>query len=62
MTESYMALDHIPTILTSLDGNLAFEPCWGMTPIVGIQSQSYLASSTRHLTPTLPNLDQVHFQ
>ena len=24
------------------DGNLAFEPCWGVDPITGIQSQSYL--------------------
>jgi iron(III) transport system substrate-binding protein len=24
------------------DGNLAFEPCWGVTPITGVQSQSYL--------------------
>jgi iron(III) transport system substrate-binding protein len=24
------------------DGNLVFEPCWGLQPMVGIQSQSYL--------------------
>jgi iron(III) transport system substrate-binding protein len=25
------------------DGNLAFEPCWGVNPISGAQAQSYLA-------------------
>lgn len=42
MTESYMALGSYSNYPDVLDGNLAFEPCWGMTPIVGIQSQSYL--------------------
>ncbi len=42
MTESYMALGSYSNYPDVLEGNLVFEPCWGMTPIVGIQSQSYL--------------------
>jgi iron(III) transport system substrate-binding protein len=42
MTDSYMALGSYSNYPAVLDGELAFEPCWGMTPVVGIQSQSYL--------------------
>jgi iron(III) transport system substrate-binding protein len=42
MTESYMALGSYSNYPDVLDGNLAFEPCWGVEPIVGIQSQSYI--------------------
>jgi iron(III) transport system substrate-binding protein len=42
MTESYMALGSYSNYPDVLDGNLAFEPCWGLEPIVGIQSQSYV--------------------
>lgn len=42
MTESYMALTSYSNMPDVLDGNLAFEPCWGLTPKVGIQSQSYV--------------------
>lgn len=42
MKESYMALTSYSNMPDVLDGNLAFEPCWGLTPTVGIQSQSYV--------------------
>jgi iron(III) transport system substrate-binding protein len=42
MKESYMALTSYSNMPDVLDGNLAFEPCWGLTPTVGIQAQSYV--------------------
>jgi iron(III) transport system substrate-binding protein len=42
MTESYMALGSYSNYPDVQDGNLVFEPCWGIEPIVGIQSQSYI--------------------
>lgn len=42
MTDSYMAITSYSNMPDVLDGNLAFEPCWGLTPTVGIQSQSYV--------------------
>lgn len=42
MTENYMALTSYSNMPDVLEGNLAFEPCWGLTPKIGIQSQSYV--------------------
>ncbi|HOV07178.1 MAG TPA: ABC transporter substrate-binding protein, partial [Anaerolineaceae bacterium] len=42
MTESYMALTSYSNMADVVEGNLAFEPCWGLNPILGVQSQSYL--------------------
>jgi iron(III) transport system substrate-binding protein len=42
MKESYLAFTSYSNYPDVIDGNLAFEPCWGVTPIVGVQSQSYL--------------------
>jgi iron(III) transport system substrate-binding protein len=42
MTDSYMALTSYSNMTDVLEGNLAFEPCWGLSPTVGIQSQSYV--------------------
>lgn len=42
MTESYMALTSYSNMSDVVEGNLAFEPCWGLLPKVGIQSQSYV--------------------
>ena len=42
MTESYMALTSYSNMADVVEGLLAFEPCWGLKPMVGIQSQSYL--------------------
>jgi len=42
MTESYMALTSYSNMADVLEGALAFEPCWGLTPTVGVQSQSYV--------------------
>jgi len=42
MTESYLALTSYSNMADVMDGVLAFEPCWGLTPTVGVQSQSYV--------------------
>lgn len=42
MTNSYMALTSYSNMADVLEGNLVFEPCWGLKPNLGIQSQSYL--------------------
>jgi len=42
MTESFMALTSYSNMADVMEGNLAFEPCWGLKPMLGIQSQSYL--------------------
>lgn len=42
MTDSYMALTSYSNMADVMDGVLAFEPCWGITPALGVQSQSYL--------------------
>jgi iron(III) transport system substrate-binding protein len=41
MTESYMALTSYSNMADVMEGVLAFEPCWGLTPTLGVQSQSY---------------------
>ena len=43
MTENYLAFTSYSNYPDVQDGNLAFEPCWGIAPISGVQSQSYLA-------------------
>lgn len=42
MTESYLALTSYSNMADVVEGNLAFEPCWGLTPTLGVQSQSYV--------------------
>ncbi|HNR02221.1 MAG TPA: ABC transporter substrate-binding protein [Anaerolineaceae bacterium] len=42
MTDSYMALTSYSNMADVLEGNLAFEPCWGIKPMLGVQSQSYV--------------------
>lgn len=42
MTESYMAFTSYSNMSDVKEGLLAFEPCWGLQPIVGVQSQSYV--------------------
>jgi iron(III) transport system substrate-binding protein len=42
MTDSYMALGSYSNYPDVQDGNLVFEPCFGIQPVLGIQSQSYL--------------------
>jgi iron(III) transport system substrate-binding protein len=43
MKENYLAFTSYSNYPDVQDGNLVFEPCWGVKPISGIQSQSYLA-------------------
>ena len=42
MTDSYMALTSYSNMADVVEGNLAFEPCWGIKPMLGVQSQSYI--------------------
>jgi iron(III) transport system substrate-binding protein len=41
MTDNFMALTSYSNYPDVQDGNLAFEPCWGLDPISGVQAQSY---------------------
>ena len=43
MKESYLAFTSYSNYADVLEGALAFEPCWGLEPKLGIQSQSYSA-------------------
>jgi iron(III) transport system substrate-binding protein len=43
MTENYLAFTSYSNYPDVQEGNLVFEPCWGIAPISGVQSQSYLA-------------------
>mgnify|MGYP001766261222 CR=1 FL=1 len=42
MTKSAMALTSYSNYADVLEGALVFEPCFGIAPVLGIQSQSYL--------------------
>ncbi len=42
MTESYLGFTSYSNMEDVKDGKLAFEPCWGIKPVVGLQSQSYV--------------------
>lgn len=56
MTESYLAFTSYSNYPDVLDGNLVFEPCWGVTPVVGIQSQSYLGIMNKAPHPNAAKL------
>ena len=43
MTDNLLAFTSYSNYPDVQDGNLAFEPCWGVTPTSGVQSQSYSA-------------------
>jgi len=43
MKENYIAFTSYSNYPDVQEGNLFFEPCWGLKPMLGIQSQSYLA-------------------
>jgi iron(III) transport system substrate-binding protein len=43
MKDNFMALTSYSNYPDVQDGNLAFEPCWGVNPISGVQAQSYAA-------------------
>ena len=42
--DSYLAFTSYSSYSDVLDGTLAFEPCWDVQPVLGVQSQSYLAN------------------
>jgi iron(III) transport system substrate-binding protein len=41
MKESYLALTSYSNYADVIEGALVFEPCWGLEPKLGVQSQSY---------------------
>jgi iron(III) transport system substrate-binding protein len=43
MTENLLAFTSYSNYPDVQDGNLVFEPCWGVTPTSGVQAQSYAA-------------------
>ncbi len=43
MKDSYLAFTSYSGYADVLEGNLAFEPCWGLQPVLGTQSRSCLA-------------------
>lgn len=42
MDQSLLAFTSYSNYADVEEGNLVFEPCWGLEPVVGVQSQSYL--------------------
>jgi iron(III) transport system substrate-binding protein len=42
MTDSYMALTSYSNMADVQEGILAFDGCWDLVPVVGVQSQSYV--------------------
>jgi iron(III) transport system substrate-binding protein len=42
MKENYLAFTSYSNYPDVQDGKLAFEPCWGVKPMLGVQSQSYV--------------------
>lgn len=42
MTDNLLAFTSYSNYPDVQEGNLVFEPCWGVSPISGVQSQSYL--------------------
>jgi iron(III) transport system substrate-binding protein len=42
MTDNYLAFTSYSNYPDVQEGNLVFEPCWGVNPISGVQSQSYV--------------------
>lgn len=42
MTDNFIGLTSYSNYPDVLEGNLAFEPCWDLKPVVGVQTQAYL--------------------
>ena len=60
MTDSYMALTSYSNMADVLDGNLAFEPCWGLTQSLVFRARATWASSTRRHTPMPPSFGSIY--
>ena len=56
MKDSYLAFTSYSNYPDVQDGNLAFEPCWGLDPISGIQSQSYVGIMNQATHPNAAKL------
>jgi iron(III) transport system substrate-binding protein len=56
MKENLLAFTSYSNYPDVQDGNLAFEPCWGVNPISGIQSQSYAGIMNQATHPNAAKL------
>ncbi len=56
MTESYMALTSYSNMADVEEGILTFEPCWGLQPKLGVQSQSYIGIINQRPHPNAAKL------
>jgi len=56
MTENLLAFTSYSNYPDVQEGNLAFEPCWGLNPTTGIQSQSYLGIMNQATHPNAAKL------
>lgn len=60
MKDSYMAFTSYSNYPDVQDGNLAFEPCWGAKPVMGVQNQSYVGVLNQAPHPNAAKLF-IHF-
>jgi len=56
MTENLLAFTSYSNYPDVQDGNLAFEPCFGVNPITGVQTQSYLGIMNQASHPNAAKL------
>lgn len=56
MTDNFLAFTSYSNYPDVQEGNLAFEPCWGAKPVVGIQNQSYLGILNQATHPNAAKL------
>lgn len=60
MTDNLLAFTSYSNYPDVQEGNLVFEPCWGVKPVTGIQNQSYLAILNQAPHPNAAKLF-IHF-
>jgi iron(III) transport system substrate-binding protein len=56
MTDNLLAFTSYSNYPDVQDGNLAFEPCWGINPMSGVQAQSYLGIMNQATHPNAAKL------
>ncbi|RPI34499.1 MAG: ABC transporter substrate-binding protein [Chloroflexota bacterium] len=56
MTDSYLAFTSYSNYPDVLEGNLAFEPCWDVKPVVGVKTQAYVGIMNQATHPNAAKL------
>lgn len=56
MTDNLLAFTSYSNYPDVQDGNLVFEPCWGVNPISGVQAQSYVGVMNQATHPNAAKL------